>query len=86
MGRMQALANSRRRVVVVVVMMSGRSVVIIVVVHRLVGLIVLLLPKQVGVQVSAEVKVCLKDENLPLSEEKLCELGNENRLTINTQH
>lgn len=52
MGCMQALANSRRRVVVVV-RMSGRSIVIVVVVHRLVGVIVLLLPKQVGVQVSA---------------------------------
>lgn len=59
MGRVQALAHSRRRVVVVVMMMPGRSVVIIVVVHRLVGLIVLLLPKQVRVQVSAEVKVWL---------------------------
>lgn len=57
MGRVQALADSRNRVVVVV--MPGRRVVIIVVVHRLVGLIVLLLPKKVGVQVSAEVKICL---------------------------
>lgn len=57
MGCVQALAHSRRRVVVVVVM-PRRSVVIIVVVHRLVGLIVLLLPKQVGVQVSAEGKKC----------------------------
>lgn len=61
MGCVQALANSRCRVVVVV-MMSGRSVVIVVVVHRLVGVIVLLLPKQVGVQVSAGVKICLFEE------------------------
>lgn len=59
MGCVQALAHSRCRVVVVVVMMPRRSVVVIVVVHRLVGLIVLLLPKQVGVQVSAEGKKCL---------------------------
>lgn len=58
MGCVQALADSRRRVVVVV-MMPGRRVVVIVVVHRLVGLIVLLLPKQVGVQISADMKICL---------------------------
>lgn len=59
MSCVQALAHSRCRVVVVVVMMPRRSVVVIVVVHRLVGLIVLLLPKQVGVQVSAKGKKCL---------------------------
>lgn len=58
MGCVQALTNSRCRVVVV--MMSRRSVVIVV--HRLVGVIVLLLPKQVGVQVSAGVKICLFEE------------------------
>lgn len=58
MSCVQALAHSRCRVVVVV-MMPRRSVVVIVVVHRLVGLIVLLLPKQVGVQVSAKGKKCL---------------------------
>lgn len=58
----QALANSRWCGVVVVVMMSRRSVVIVVVVHRLVGVIVLLLPKQVGVQVSAGVKISLFEE------------------------
>lgn len=87
MGRMQALADSRRRVVVVVVLMPGRSIVIIVVVHRLIGLIVLLLPKQVGVEVSAGgnedhvIKCFLKDENLPPSKNNC---GNEKRLTINT--
>lgn len=58
MGRMQPLANSWRRVVVVVMVTRGR-VVIVVVVHRLVGIIVLLLSEEVGVEVSAEVKMCL---------------------------
>lgn len=63
---MQALANSRCRVVVVV-MMTGRSVVVVVV-HRLVGVIVLLLPKQVGVQVSVGFRyVSLKNEHLQIS-------------------
>lgn len=60
-GCVQALSNRWCRVVVVV-MMSRRSVVIVVIVHRLVGVIVLLLPKQVGVQVSAGVKICLLEE------------------------
>lgn len=40
-------------------MVTGRRVVIVVVVHRLVGIIVLLLPEEVGVEVSVEVKMCL---------------------------
>ncbi len=46
MGGMQPLANSWRRIVIVVVV-TGRRVVIVVVVHRLVGVIVLLLPEEV---------------------------------------
>lgn len=56
MGCMQPLANSWRRVVIVMV---TRRRVVIVVVYRLVGIIVLLLPEEVGVEVSVEVKMCL---------------------------
>lgn len=54
-GGMQALADRRCRVVVVVVVVvaAGWGVVVVVVVDRLVGVIVLLLPKEVGVQVPA---------------------------------
>lgn len=66
MGCMQPFANSWCRVVIVV-MVTRRRVVIVVVVHRLVGIIVLLLPKEVGVEVPVEFKMCLviksKSEN-----------------------
>lgn len=54
---MQALANRRRRVVVVVVVVSGGRVVVVVVVDWLVGVIVLLLPQEIGVEVPVEVEV-----------------------------
>ena len=53
MGCMQPLPNSRGGVVIVV-MMTMRRVVVIVVVHRLVGVIVFLLTKEVRVEVSAD--------------------------------
>lgn len=56
-GGVQALADRRRRVVVVVVVAAGRRVVVVVVVDWLVGVIVLLLPQEVGVQVPAEVEM-----------------------------
>lgn len=52
----QALANRRRRVVVVVVVTGGR-VVVVVVVDWLVGIIVLLLTQEVGVEVPAKVEL-----------------------------
>ena len=52
MGCVQALANSWGGVVVVVVV--SRRGVVVVVVHRLVALIVLLFPEEVGVEVSEE--------------------------------
>lgn len=58
MGCMQPLANSWGRIVIVVVV-TRRRVVIVVVVDRLVGIIVLLLTEEVGVEVSVEVKMCL---------------------------
>lgn len=57
MGCMQPLTDSWRRVVIVI--MVTRRRVVIVVVHRLVGIIVLLLPEKVGVKVSVEVKMSL---------------------------
>lgn len=54
-GCVQALANCRRRVVVVVVVVTGGRVVVVVVVDWLVGVIVLLLPQEVGVEVPVEV-------------------------------
>lgn len=51
-GRVQPLAHGRRRVVVVVVV-AGRRVVVVVVVDGLVGIVVLLLPEEVGMEVSA---------------------------------
>lgn len=57
MGCMQPLTNRWHGVVIV--MVTRRRVVIVVVVYRLVGVIVLLLPKEVGVEVSVEVKMGL---------------------------
>lgn len=56
-GCMQPLTNSWSRVIVVV-MVTRRRVVIVVVVDRLVTVIALLFPKQVGVKISAETKTC----------------------------
>lgn len=56
-GCVQALANRRRRVIVVVVVVSGGRVVVVVVVDWLVGVIVLLLPEEIGVEVPVEVEV-----------------------------
>ena len=53
MGCVQALANSWSGVVIVV-MVTGRRVVIVVVVHRLVGIVVLLLSEEVGVEISED--------------------------------
>lgn len=57
MGSMQALANSRGRVVIII--MVTRRRVVVIVVHRLVGVVVLLLPEEVGVEVSVELKMAL---------------------------
>lgn len=91
-GRVQALAHSRRGVVVVVVvvMPGGRGVgVVVVVVDRLVGLVVLLLPKQVGVQVSTAMKARLfKGGNSCQRSGRKSPCGpvNGNRRTVNSQH
>lgn len=53
MGCMKPFTNSWCRVVIVVVM-NMRRVVIVVVVHGLVGFIVLLFAKEVGVEVSGD--------------------------------
>lgn len=66
MGRMQPFTNGWCWIVIVV-MVTRRRVVIVVVVHRLVGIIVLLLPEEVGVEVSVEVKVCLVIEEKPVA-------------------
>lgn len=55
MGSMQPLTHRWSRVVIVV--MVTRRKVVVVVVHRLVGIIVLLLTEEVGVEVSVEVKM-----------------------------
>lgn len=54
MGCMQPLADRWHGVVIVMV---GRRRVVVVVVDRLVGVIVLLLPEEIGVEVSVEVKM-----------------------------
>lgn len=63
MGCMQPLTNSWRRVVIVV-MWTRRGIVVVIVVHRLVGIVVLLLPKEIGVEVSVGVYMCLVKVNL----------------------
>lgn len=76
MGCMESLTNSWRRVVIVVLVTRGR--IVIIVVHRLVGIIVLLLPKEVGVEVSVETSASLVKNGQPEKNQQLsktmCEL------------